>query len=96
LNALDFIVGPSQEIVVAGDPAHEMTQTMINAVRRRFLPNKVLLLRPQGSQGRRLAAISPFVKGMMSINDRPTVYVCEQYACQTPTSEIDRLESILN
>ncbi len=96
LIALDFLLGPSQEIVIAGDPAKATTQTMINAVHRRFLPNKVLLVRPPGSEGKRLATMSPFVKDMVPINDRSTGYVCERHTCKTPTAEIDRLESLLD
>ncbi len=95
LIALDFVVGPIKEIVIAGDPALKTTQTMINAIRRRFLPNKVLLVRPQGSEVSRIVALSPFVKRMVPINDQPTAYVCEQYACKTPTTDVDRLESML-
>jgi len=54
LVALGFMIGPSQEIVIAGDRAHETTQAMIKTIHRKFLPNKVLLLQPQGSEGKRL------------------------------------------
>jgi len=40
LIALDFMIGPSQEIVIAGDPSLKNTQAMIHAVQRNFLPNK--------------------------------------------------------
>jgi hypothetical protein len=95
LAALDFMIGPSQEIVVAGDPALETTRAMLEAVQRRFLPNKVLLLRPQGVEGNRLTALSPFVEGMAPIDDQPTVYICEQYACQAPIRDMGQLASAL-
>ena len=96
LVALDFMVGPSQEIVIAGDPGLESTRAMINAVHRKFLPNKVLLLRPDEGEGKRLATMSPFVESMVAIKDQPTVYVCEQYACQTPIKDVGQLESALD
>jgi len=95
LIALDFIIGPSQEIVVAGEPTLTNTQAMIHAVQRSFLPNKVLLLRLQGTEGKRLASLSPFVGDMSSINNQPTVYVCENYACKTPIKDVDALKAIL-
>jgi uncharacterized protein YyaL (SSP411 family) len=58
LAALDFMIGPSLEIIIAGDPAFETTRAMIRAVRRRFLPNKVLLLHPDGAEGKRLAGVT--------------------------------------
>jgi len=96
LIALDFMIGPSQEIVVAGDPTRKNTQAMIHAVQRSFLPNKVLLLKSQGTEGKRLASLSPFVEAMSLINNQPTVYVCENYACKTPIKDLDALKAILN
>jgi uncharacterized protein YyaL (SSP411 family) len=96
LIALDFMIGPSQEIVVAGDPTLTNTQAMIHAAQRSFLPNKVLLLRLQGTKGKKLATLSPFVEAMGSINNQPTVYVCETYSCKTPIKDVDALKAILN
>ena len=96
LVALDFMVGPSLEIVIAGDPSLDTTQTMIRAVRRRFLPNKILLLRPDGAEGEKLAALSPFVEPMHSVDHQPAVYLCEQYSCRKPITRVSDLESALH
>ena len=96
LAALDFMVGPSLEIVIAGDPALETTRAMIRAVRRRFLPNKVMLLRQDGAEGKRLAGLSPFVEPMHSVDHQPAVYLCEQYSCKKPITKVSDLESVLH
>jgi len=96
LIALDFMIGPSQEIVIVGDPALKNTRAMIHAVQRNFLPNKVLLLRLQGVKGNKLASLSPFIEAMSSINNQPTVYVCENYTCKIPVTDVDALKAILN
>jgi hypothetical protein len=96
LAALDFMVGPSLEIVIAGDPSLDTTHAMLGAVRRRFLPNKVLLLRPDGGEGKRLAALSPFVELMHPVDHQPAVYLCEQYSCREPITRVSELESVLN
>jgi uncharacterized protein YyaL (SSP411 family) len=95
LNGLDFMLGPSQEMVIVGDPDLEMTQAMITKIHQVFLPNKVLLLRPEGEVGKRLCALSPFVEGMRPINEGPAVYLCKQYACQAPLTDVIALESAL-
>ncbi|MFH0793841.1 MAG: hypothetical protein V2A74_07400, partial [bacterium] len=46
LVALDFALGPTQEIVIAGDAASSDTQAMAKLIRTRFLPRVVLLHRP--------------------------------------------------
>lgn len=96
LIALDFMIGPSREIVIAGDPALDTTRAMASIVQRKFLPNKILLLRRQGTEGKRLAALSPFVEAMAPINHKPTVYLCEQYSCKVPIKDMDQLEAVLN
>ena len=96
LIALDFMVGPSQEIVIAGDPDIKTTQAMDSAVQRTFMPNKVLLLKPQGAEGKRLVALCPFVEKMRPIDHQPTAYMCEQYVCKRPIMGVDQLESVLH
>ena len=63
---------------------------------QRFLPNKVLLLRPDGAEGKRLATLSPFVEAILSEDHQPRVYVCEQYACNRPITNVGQLESALH
>jgi uncharacterized protein YyaL (SSP411 family) len=87
LVALDFMIGPSQEIVMAGDPASETIRDMLNVIQRKFLPNKVVLMRPDGAEGKRLATLSPFVEPMHSVDHQPTVYLCEQYSCKKPITK---------
>ncbi len=93
LVALDFMVGPSQEIVIAGDPKLESTQAMIDVIHRVFLPNKVLLLRPQDDKGKRLLELSPFLETLHPIENQPTVYLCEQHACKIPLRDINELKA---
>ena len=95
LIALDFVVGPSKEIVIAGDPEEEMTRAMIAVLHRRFVPNKVMLFRPEGEAGRRLTALSPHLEGMISAGKKPAVYLCEGYACRAPLTDLTALESAL-
>jgi uncharacterized protein YyaL (SSP411 family) len=96
LAALDFMIGPSREIVIAGDPAMERTRAMVEAVQRRFLPNKAVLVRPQGAEGERLAALAPFVEALRPVDQQPMVYICEQYACQAPIGDVEELASRLH
>ncbi len=95
LGALDFMLGPGQEIVISGDPSLEVTRRMISAVQSKFLPNMVLLLRPPGPDGERLARLAPFVAPMVPKENQPTAYVCQQYACKTPITQIDQLNAVL-
>ncbi len=94
MSALDFMVGPGKEIVIASDGPHA-TEKIVKLIHRKFLPNKVVLLKHQGEEGKRLATVIPFVEYMTPMNNNPTVYVCEQYACKNPITSIDQLEAVL-
>ena len=45
LCALDFRIGPSYEIVIAGNKGDPGTETLIDAIKMNFIPNKTLVLR---------------------------------------------------
>jgi uncharacterized protein YyaL (SSP411 family) len=94
LLALDYRLGPTQEIVVAGRPAQ--ARLLIEEVRRRFLPNATLLFRETGGQGEVLAEMVPFIRDLSAPEGRATAYVCENYACWRPVATADDLGAILD
>ena len=96
LMALDVHLGPSQEIVIAGDPADEATRQMLRAIHARFLPRTVLLLHPtHPTDAAAIEALAPFVKAQQPLQGRPTAYVCEDYVCRLPTTDLDQFGTML-
>jgi uncharacterized protein YyaL (SSP411 family) len=81
LLAVDFAIGPSFEIVIAGDQSNEDTKAMIRAVRDQFIPNKVVLLRGSKEQSDKITELAPFTKFHTSMNDRATAHVCVDGSC---------------
>ena len=95
LISVDFRLGPSQEIVIAGGPDEKITRDLLTVVQRIFLPNKILLLHPGGEAGEKLSALSPLVVDRKPIAGQPTVYLCEGYACKTPLMDVGALKTAL-
>jgi uncharacterized protein YyaL (SSP411 family) len=95
LMAVDFFIGPSQEIVIAGDPAEEKTREMIQAVHRAFLPNKALLFRGRAPEYEGLDDVAPFVKDMAARCDQPSTFWCEQFACKEPITSVEKLQETI-
>ncbi|HZD42515.1 MAG TPA: thioredoxin domain-containing protein, partial [Methanomicrobiales archaeon] len=89
MTALDFLVGPSHEVVIAGDRDAEDTHRMLEALRGYFLPHVVVLVRPPGEEGATVGSLAPFTEQMQSTDGRATAYVCIDYACQSPTTDPD-------
>ncbi len=86
LQALDFWLAEPKRAVVAGDPARRDTQTLLHALHSVFQPNKVVL----GTVG----AVEPFAKTLPA-KAEALVYLCTGNACQAPTSDPQRLKSLL-
>jgi uncharacterized protein YyaL (SSP411 family) len=86
-SALDFRLGQTKQILIAGDPASQDTRELLRQVNTRFLPNKILLLADGGTGQQQLARWLPFVAGANRMKDRATAYVCENYICKLPTAD---------
>jgi hypothetical protein len=95
LNFLDFFLGPSQEVVIAGDPGQEESRVFRALIQKRFQPGKILLFRSQDDQGEKLSALCPFVAGMRPLDGRTAVYICEGYSCKPPLADLGALKTAL-
>jgi len=95
LSALDFALGPSREVVIVGNPAGSDTMEMLRALRRRFLPNKVILFKPAGEASPELLGVAPFLVDMTAVGDVATAYVCRGQRCELPTTQVDRMIDML-
>lgn len=95
MAALDFALGPSFEVVVSGDPAAEDTQAMLQALHNCFIPNAVILLRPVTPEAPEITRLADFTKPQTSLNGKATAYVCQNFQCQTPTTDIQQMLEFL-
>ncbi len=87
LLALDCALGPSFEVVIAGEPAAADTRAMLRAFQSPYVPHLVLLLRPEGDAPP-IAALAPFTLEQKSRAGKATAYVCRNQACRAPTTDI--------
>jgi uncharacterized protein YyaL (SSP411 family) len=93
--AVDFMVGPAFEIVVAGKRDAEDTHAMLRALAAKFLPNKVLLFRPTDEAEAAIVSIAEYTKAQVWREEKATAYVCQNFACKQPTTDIETmLESL--
>jgi uncharacterized protein YyaL (SSP411 family) len=94
--ALDFAIGPSYEVVVAGNPDAEDTRTMTRELRRRFLPNKVVLLNHSDRDVPEIVKLAEFTKNQSSIGGKATAYVCVNHSCKSPTTDVNKMFELFN
>ena len=87
LVAMELAQSNPRHIVIAGRPEATDTRALVAEFNRRFLPHDVLLLVDGGERQKALAALVPFVAPLVMKDGKATAYVCENYACQLPTTD---------
>lgn len=95
LSALDFVWGPSCEIVLAGEKDDPQMMAMTQKIYEYFIPNKVVIHRPASDSAALILNIAPFVSGQTAIGGKPAVYVCVGHTCQQPVREMAQLQESL-
>ena len=93
--AVDFGIGPSYEVVIVGEEGATDTKTMQQALNDVFLPNKVVLFRPSGEPTPEITRIVEFTKPQQAIDGKATAYVCRDYACELPTTDVRKMKELL-
>jgi uncharacterized protein YyaL (SSP411 family) len=95
LSALDFRLGPSYEVIISGKPGAPDTESMLEELWNYFIPNKVLILRPEGEKPE-ITDIATYTKEQLPVEGKATAYVCQDYKCQLPTTETSEMLKLLN
>ena len=84
-----------RQVVIAGDRQSPDTAALVAEVRRRFLPDTLLLVVDESSRAA-LARWNPAVAQMHPIEGKAAAYVCENFACREPVTEPGRLGKLLD
>jgi uncharacterized protein YyaL (SSP411 family) len=89
LVSLLFSITPSQEVVIAADSKSEDLQIMLDTIRSGFRPFTVTMLY-SGDTGN-VKKVAPFVADYRTVDGKVTAYVCKNFACQAPVTNIEEL-----
>jgi len=95
LTALDFRLGPTQEIIIAGKADAPDVKKMLKLIHSKFLPNAVVLLHEPDKANLALYNTVPFIKNQIAIEGKATAYVCENYVCKKPVNNIGEFENLI-
>jgi uncharacterized protein YyaL (SSP411 family) len=95
LTAVDFAIGPSYEVVVAEPLSSSGSTEMLEALRSRFLPNKVILFRPSEETSPEITHVAPFTARHIPVDGKVTAYVCLGNACRMPTTDISEMLALM-
>ncbi len=95
LSAMIFALGSTFEVVITGDPEGDDTKSMLDALNKTYIPNKVTLFRPIGEKGSIIEGLAEYTANQNSIDGKATAYVCKNYTCSAPTTDINEMLNLL-
>ena len=90
LCELAFLLSTPKEIAIVGPKGTAQTEAMLAALHSTYQPNKIVAV-SESADGQTL----PLLTGKTPINDTATAYVCENYVCQAPTTDVEAFVELL-
>jgi uncharacterized protein YyaL (SSP411 family) len=95
LSACEFKRQKPAQIVIAGDRGAADTKAMQHAVAEFFLPNKIMLLTDGSPLPPAFAEKLSALTYMTKQGGKATAYLCENFACRQPTTNVQTLRELL-
>ena len=90
LCELAFLLSTPKEIAIIGKKEDAKTDAMLAALHSMYVPNKIVALSEPND------AVLPLLANKVQIDDSTTAYVCENYVCQAPTTDVEEFVEMLN
>jgi len=95
LVAYEFSISKPKQIVLVGERDAPDTRRFVQALHARFAPNRVVLLVDGDESRKALAGYLPVVADMTALDGKATAYVCEDYTCKLPTTDVEEFGQLI-
>ncbi len=93
LNGLDFFLDKALEVVLVQPVDKDMSEWLA-LLNQRYLPNRVLSLLQEGKAPKALSA--SLFEGRKAKDGQVTAFVCRNFECSLPVTELDDLQKLLS
>ncbi|MGH9935556.1 MAG: thioredoxin domain-containing protein, partial [Blastocatellia bacterium] len=93
LSALDLFLASPYEIAIIGPPGADETRAMVNAVFKRYLPNKVVAFAPEPDS--KASRTIKLLEGRGEVDGKAAAYVCRNFYCEAPAPSAEKLAEAL-
>ena len=95
LVAVENSLGKPRQIVIAGKKDSSETKALLKEVHRHFLPNAIVILADANEGQRYLGERNEAIRAMSLVEGKPAAYVCENFACKAPVTDLKQLGDLL-
>jgi uncharacterized protein YyaL (SSP411 family) len=90
LTALHFTINKPREVVIVGQKKAADTNAMLRALAEQHISNMIVVFKTEGEA----SAIS-WLAEYTTLEGKATAYVCENYQCQAPTNDTEKMLELL-
>ena len=87
---LSYLLSTVKEIVVVGNPYDEELVKLKLQIHKTFIPNKIVVGKNYSSTEENYSELL-LLKNKISLNNKPTIYICQNYQCKLPVNTIEEL-----
>ncbi len=91
LGAMEFSLAEAKEIAVIGSLEEKDTQALLTVLQQPYRPNQVVALSKTETQ----KSVVPLLNQRPQLKGQATAYVCQNFACQLPTTDAEALRGQL-
>ena len=88
VTAFLFEYDHPKEIVVVGSGSDPATQDALTRMKSEYIPGKILLFKDTDLLSPVLSPLAKWTATQETIGDKVTFYVCQDFACKIPTTDI--------
>ncbi|MEM9951458.1 MAG: thioredoxin domain-containing protein [Chloroflexota bacterium] len=92
LNATDMLIRGLAEVAIVGNPVQASTKEMLAEIRQPYRPNVITALTRENIDGE---TNIPLLNYRVMRDDKPTVYVCRNFACKMPVTSAEEMVALL-
>jgi len=95
LQAVQFVHANPKEIVIVKGGNLEAAEQITAKLKTWYMPFTTRIVKTADNQ-KEIEKLSPFTAAQKTINNRTTIYVCENFSCEAPVQDLSGLEKLLN
>jgi len=96
LMALLFMNSNASEVVIVGSREDKNAKRMLELVNRSFQPFMVVVFKDAEVVEDDITNIATYVEDQTMIDDKATAYVCENFACRAPITDLEEFNEIIS
>ncbi len=96
LNGWRHLNSKSTQVVIAGKRGGDDTKALLNVANSDFSPSRLVLLADGAENQEYLQQYLPFLETVAPLGGKATAYVCSDFTCKMPVTDVEALQQQLD